>query len=336
MRYTVTSQSGGKKGPVPDQGSLGARPLHNRRQSPFSRPRAFTLVELLVVIAIIGILISMMLPAIQASREAARRAHCVNNLIQIGTGLQNYQSAYNMLPAGCTNKEGPIHNVAQGYQMGWMVQLLPYIEENVAFKHTDFTVSPYDAKNADVRAVPISMFLCPSYCGEQDIRPKGKDGEPEGRPVAISTYAGCQNDVETPIDVNNKGVLFLNSHITSDDVTDGTTHTIYVGEKISDEDDLGWMSGTRATLRNAGIDLSRSSSQFRYERRATEQPPAEGGPASDLYVGGFGSDHPGVCNFLFGDGRVQSIDKEIELNVLQKLANRADGELLSVGPTRGK
>ncbi len=328
MRYKVTSQSGGKKRTVSDRASLGARPLHKREQSPLSPPRAFTLVELLVVIAIIGILIGMMLPAIQASREVARRAQCVNNLVQIGVGLQNYQSAYNTLPAGSTNKEGPIHNVAQGYQMGWMVQLLPYIEENVPFKHIDFSVSPYDEKNAEVREVPISIFLCPSYCGEQQVRPQVKGGEPEGRPVAISTYAGCQNDVETPIDVNNNGVLFLNSHITADDVTDGTTHTIYVGEKIGGPDDLGWMSGTRATLRNAGSELAKSTSQ---NWGAMEQR-----PASDLYVGGFGSDHPGICNFLFGDGRVQSIDKYIDLNVLQKLANRADGELLTVNPTRGQ
>ena len=311
-------------------------------------PNAFTLVELLVVITIIGILIALLLPAVQAAREAARRAQCLNNLTQLGIALQNYESAHSVLPPGVVNEQGPIHNVAEGYHMGWLVQLLPYIEESATFKHVDFSVGVYDEKNAAVRAVGIALLSCPSYGGPRRNGPStegadavlgpmpgGMEGAPmpggmRGTPMpgdsglagtwTVSNYAGCHNDVETPINVDNNGVLYLNSHIGQEDVTDGATHTIYVGEKLGDEQDLGWMSGTRATLRNTGTSLDESD----------DVPP----PANDLVVGGFNSDHPGVCNFLFGDGRTQSISRSIEQEVLERLGSRADGQLLDRGPTR--
>ena len=124
--------------------------------------QAFTLVELLVVIAIIGILIALLLPAIQAAREAARRASCVDNLAQLGIALQNYESAHEHLPAGSINPTGPIRNVPQGNHLGWMVQLLPYIEEKVTFTHVDPVAGVYAPKNAPVREIPISLFICPS------------------------------------------------------------------------------------------------------------------------------------------------------------------------------
>ena len=315
------------------------------RPSP-QNPRAargFTLVELLVVIAIIGVLIALLLPAIQAAREAARRVSCVNNLAQLGVALENYQSARNVLPPGTIDKQGPIHNVPQGYQMSWIVQLLPYIEENVMFKQIDFSVGVYDEKNAQVRAVQLAQFTCPSDPGPNrngtalpGVKvPLVDNGEPYHPALpgtyALSSYAGCHNDVETPIDVTNNGVLFLNSHIREMDVTDGLTHTIYVGEKLRDDKDLGWMSGTRATLRNAGTALAPAWTRG----VKTDEPSEAEAKAGDLFVGGFGSAHPQVCNFLFGDGRVQSIAKDVELKVLQQLANRADGELLDRGPTRG-
>ncbi len=160
--------------------------------------------------------------------------------------------------------------------------------------------------------------------------------------------------MEVPIDANNNGVLFLNSHIREKDVTDGTTHTIYVGEKYGSQQDLGWLSGTRATLRNAGTELGQTLFDDGPHRIATEpgQPAAEtADPAEeneagkeiqqpaktepDLLVGGFGAFHPYGVNFLFGDGAVRIIRNDIDLSLLQQLANRADGKLLEKGPTRG-
>jgi prepilin-type N-terminal cleavage/methylation domain-containing protein/prepilin-type processing-associated H-X9-DG protein len=322
--------------------------------------RGFTLVELLVVITIIGILIALLLPAVQAAREAARRASCVNNLTQIGIALQNYESSHGVLPPGTIDKQGPIHNKPEGYHMGWLVQLLPYIEENSTFGHIDFSVGVYDKKNAPVRAIGISMFICPS-CGLQRFgtaesqRMSGPGGMGMGGPgmggpgmggpmggssqeetCVASNYAACHNDVEAPIDAKNTGVMFLNSHISQKDVTDGTTHTIYVSEKLPNENDLGWMSGTRATLRNTGSPINKDAN------RAWNASWGMGGPASekpaetpsDLVVGGFESSHSGTCNTLFGDGRVASLSAMTDPKVLQQLGNRSDGQLLKSGPTR--
>ena len=281
--------------------------------------RGFTLVELLVVISIIGILIALLLPAISAVRETARRAACSNNLTQLGVALQNYESAHGALPPGTVDRQGPIHNVARGYQMSWIVQLLPYLDEGSTAKHVDFSAGAYDPKNAAVRGLSLTLLRCPSsWAGPRH----NVEGAPQG--IGVTSYVGCHNDVEAPIDAANHGVLFLNSHVSQRDVTDGIANTIYAGEKVTDDGDLGWMSGTRATLRNAGRQPDNG------QQRAPEQAAAR----NDLFVGGFGSYHTGVCNFLFGDGGVRGMSARIELEVLQQLANRADGKLLTKGPTR--
>ena len=332
---------------------------------------AFTLVELLVVIAIIGILIALLLPAVQAAREAARRANCTNNLAQIGTALTNYQSAHLCLPPGTTDAKGPIYNVPQGNHISWMVHILPYIEEQNAFNQIDLALGAYGKKNAPVRSLSIGLFNCPSYPGSSFV------GGPASSKIAgLSNYAGCHNDAEAPIDENNNGVLYLNSRNRDKDVTDGTTHTIYVGEKLGAEWDLGWMSGTRATLRNCGTPINQTPWDYGSLSTGAGPPgttpawanlvdtgrgPAMPSPladadkgavaeakapdaaaptviptsAEDLKVGGFGSCHPTVTNFLFGDGAVQSVGDDIDPDILKQLGSRNDGKLLTSGPTRG-
>jgi len=295
----------------------------------------FTLVELLVVIAIIGILISLLLPAIQASREAARRCSCNNKLAQLGVALHNYEAAYEVLPPGVVEAKGPVRSEPIGYHMGWMVQILPYIEEGVTFDHVDFSQGVYQKKNAPVRAVPIELFTCPSDIGQLFDPAAG---------VAMTSYAGCHHDVESPIDADNHGVFFLNSHVRSRELKHGSSHTIFVGEKITRKGDLGWMSGTRATLRNTGS-LANSSGSFKYSNPSSNLPdedevlsagatgnPAVKAPAKTdprLRVGGFGCCHPGVIGFLFGDGSVQSFSNGINPATLQQLANRTDEKLLT-------
>lgn len=314
------------------------------------RRTGFTLVELLVVIAIIGILISLLLPAVQAARESARRMQCTNNLAQLGLALQSYEASHEVLPPGVVDSSGPIVNGPEGYHMSWIVQILPHIEQGVAFKHIDFAYGAYDKKNRDVAEIAISALRCPSDWG-------GGNG-----PV---NYAGCHHQLEAPIDAGNHGMFFLNSSLRTREVPDGASHTFFLGEKLVDASDLGWMSGTRTTLRNTGTPINRTSgseswegyevidfwgeasgesawdSYFRANEKQQAAPPGEakkepGAPIrltekqkqARKYVGGFSAAHPAVANFLFGDGSVKAIAEVIDLNVYQQLGHRNDGKLL--------
>jgi len=283
-----------------------------------TRLRGFTLVELLVVIAIIGILVALLLPAIQAAREAARRSSCLNNMMQLGLATHNYEFNYEALPPGVTDTKGPIRNEPQGQHVSWLVKILPYMEENALWRKFDQAAGAYADVNAEVRSVPVSVMICPSFPGEKTNKAKT---------IAITTYAGCYHDVEAPIDADNHGLMFLNSRVRFDEIEDGSSKTLLIAEKLlKGPEDLGWVSGTRATLRNTGKIEKRTP---RFE--AAAEPGAEPPPqtvAESLFVGGFGGYHPGVFNANFADGSTRAITEEIDANVWQLLGNRADGQII--------
>jgi prepilin-type N-terminal cleavage/methylation domain-containing protein/prepilin-type processing-associated H-X9-DG protein len=298
------------------------------------RPRGFTLIELLVVIAIIAVLIAMLLPAVQAAREAARRAQCCNNLVQIGIALQNYESSHERLPPGVVNVSGPVLDQAKGYHFGWLAQILPYCEQGNIYNHLNFRLGVYEAQNMTSRCLMVESFLCPSD-GVSNRR--GATG------LAMSNYAGCHNDLETPIAANNNGVLFLNSSVRYEDITDGSSLTIFACEKTNDGLDEGWASGTRATLRNMGSRPIASGRRgpggkqlFEVVDENDNVSVAAGadGAATALqdalkFVGSFGSRHPGGRNVAMGDGSVRFIKSTMANTIGRRLANRADGELIS-------
>lgn len=225
---------------------------HNRRSrlSCVAKPvaEAFTLVELLVVIAIIGVLVGLLLPAVQAAREAARRMQCSNNLVQLGIAIHNYEMAHQVLPPGTIDAKGPIVHLPIGFHHSWIVQILPMLDERTAYRLIDHKQSIYSAANVQVRAHGINILVCPSTW---------TNGGP------FSNYAGVHHDSEVPIDVTNNGAFFLNSRLRYDDFTDGVSHTFFVGEKLIDDTDLGWSSGTRATLRNLGSGLNLTAAATR-------------------------------------------------------------------------
>jgi prepilin-type N-terminal cleavage/methylation domain-containing protein/prepilin-type processing-associated H-X9-DG protein len=202
----------------------------------------FTLVELLVVIAIIGVLVALLLPAVQAAREAARRSSCGNNLTQMALAIHNYEMAHGCYPPGTIDAAGPIVNTAAGYHHNWLVQILPYIEEQPSYNALDKTLSIYHPKNTPVTNRTPRWTKCPSCSAAWNGN--------------ISNYAACHHDKEKPIDAKDHGVFFLNSFTRYDDITDGSSHTIFVGEKLPDAWDLHWLSGTRGTLRNMGVPIN--------------------------------------------------------------------------------
>lgn len=268
-----------------------------------------TLIEVLMVVFIIAVILSLVLPAVQASRGAALRVQCTNNLKQIILALHNYETQLGVLPPGVVNPTGPISNQPNDLHIGWILQLLPYMEQMGVAGAADTRYSVYDIVNQTAALTRINSLTCP------DDRPSGSTTR-----LGYSSYAASHHDVEAPIDVDNHGMFFLNTCLRQADIDDGSSFTFFVGEKRTAPDDLGWMSGTRSTLRNTG-------SPLRVGSRGPSTPP-DVAPQNDLYVGGFGSGHADVVNFAFGDGSVRFVRATVDPRILRLLGNRADGEPL--------
>ncbi|MFO1002283.1 MAG: DUF1559 domain-containing protein [Planctomycetaceae bacterium] len=288
--------------PLLESTSTGGRRLLFRR--------GFTLIELLVVIAIIAILIALLLPAVQQAREAARRTQCKNNLMQLGIAMHNYEMGFEILPSGTVNLTGPIHNLEEGYHMSWLVQLLPAIEQAAIFGSINFNESVYAPANMGARAMSIPAFQCPS-----DNR----------QSVGGSSYAGCFGGNDVAIDMNNNGLLFLNSGVGYQEIRDGASNTILAGERIMVPGlrDLGWMSGTMSTLRNTGVAINKGWD-------VGGPTPARNGSMtpltapSDTATSGYSSRHTGGAQFVFADGSVRFLSENINLETYSNLGNRED------------
>jgi prepilin-type N-terminal cleavage/methylation domain-containing protein len=310
-----------------------------------SFPRGFTLVELLVVIAIIGVLISLLLPAVQAAREAARRSSCNNNVRQLIIAVHDYEFGHEEFPTGVTNKTGPVRNLPEGDHLGWIPRILPELGEPARHRLIDFTVGAYHKRNDPARQTIIPTIICPSSPLME---------------APISNYAGVHHHKEAPIDADNSGMFFLNSRLKLEDLRDGAAYTLFIGEKLPEPDeDLGWMSGTAATLRNTGSPLNAPllpgaggpgggnawtgsppwyGSELIDEldgvvKPKTDEGPVDpyikqgGNPKAPLFVGGFASRHHGGVPFAFGDGSVRFITETIDPKTLEQLAHRHDGKV---------
>ena len=200
------------------------------------------------------------------------------------------------------------------------MQVLPYIEQANTYRRYDFRRGVYDVANTTALEVRPGLFICPMSGG------------------GMTNYVGCHHDVEAPIDADNHGVLYLNSHVGYDDITDGPACTILLGEVREQRDlELG-LGNTRGTLRNTGSLINAPEPTF----PAASKPFATAGQASDelegvsgdesfvplYFVGGFSSKHGFGANFLFCDGSVHFLKDGIDARVFRHLGHRADGEII--------
>ena len=309
------------------------------------------------MIAIIGILVALLLPAVQAAREAARRAQCTNNLRQLALALQNYQSSHGAFPTGAQAPVPSQPRTAQvnfGNTISWHARILPFMEEQSIYDQIDWTKG-YE-ENKAVSLQPVKGFFCPSSPAElqrgvfvssqvngENVYTQHYDGVagPLFNPaVGIKAYSDPKTGMIVDSALNpacsgtnrrhfaKLGVLFPDSKVSTAKITDGTSHTIAIGERNMGE--TGWIAGLSnaftwpcdaAGFKNVefGINLCREddpSSTAHCEPYGNSRP--------------FSSYHPGGVHFAWCDGSVSFVVEDTDLAVLQAVASRNFEETLTI------
>jgi prepilin-type N-terminal cleavage/methylation domain-containing protein len=292
----------------------------------FTRRNAFTLVELLVVIAIIGTLIALLLPAVQAAREAARRMSCANNLKQIGIALHLYHDAHRRLPPGWTAHDpstGAPHWFGEpGW--AWSSTILPYMEQNAIYKDlVHFELPITDPANAAARVIPISSYRCPTDIGDDTFVLQGGGpylGSGGYTPVELATnnYVGVFGTVDLHFvcpgtECVGSGVFFLNRGVRFREITDGLSQTFIVGERSSKLAPSTWV----------GMVTGGEHAPARVVAVATYPPNSEEQPVH--YFHNFSSYHVSGTHFLAADGAVRLVGDDIDEAIYHALCTR-DGE----------
>jgi hypothetical protein len=319
-----------------------------RRYSKIVSRRAVTLLDLLVVIAIIGLLCSLLVPAIHASREAARKMQCQNNLRQLGIAAQLHHNSLGHFPTGGWGWTWA-GEARRGYGVdqpgGWAFTLLPYSEEGDLFELSSIGNDSFESV-AKVLQVPRPVYYCPSrrrpalypykntfiprqrnanavleaaktdYAanagdGYYDWGPELPEGPRDDSPVSVSTYAWSTHA--------NRGLVYVRSVIRSADIRDGTSATLMFGEKSLREDK--WTTGD-----DFGDDQSCYIGHDYDTVRWVDDPPVHDRIGNFRF---FGSAHLGVANFVFCDGATRAVPYSVDRRIFQALGNRQDGKVVA-------
>ena len=306
------------------------------RPSGSATRSGFTLIELLVVIAIIAVLVALLLPAVQQARESARRNQCINNLKQFGLAVHNFVDANQTLPS---SRMGPQHAT-------WFVQLLPYVEQTPLYNSWNLQQSYYMQTPA-AQTTWVPLFNCPTRRGSMlssqfEISSTGQP-DTNQHPGILADYAanggqfvnsivdnpachGTMCSANSQVNASNQ-ITSTQSQTALRDITDGTTHTFLIGEKHVPDTKYGQSGPSWGDGCVFNGDFPRN-----YNRLAGLPSFNLGQGPTDLagpWHCKFGSDHVGICNFAFTDGHVSALSNQTDINVLQKLAVRDDGQVVN-------
>jgi len=255
------------------------------------KSRAFTLVELLVVIAVIGVLVSLTLPAISATREAARRNSCTNNLRQIGIAIQSYHQAKEYFPVGCVERRPWNDSSGTKRQIAWSAFLLPHLDEQNLHEQIDFSKAFDAEENKRAAAIILPVYVCPtSTRGPTLVKGRG--------PI---DYGGIYGERITSPNSPAKGMMLIDTRLDVDDCSDGISNTLIVAE------DSAWPDGQWIN----GLNI------FDQAFAVNDAPAFE----NDIR-----SFHPGGAVGVFVDSHVRFIPESIDSAVLAAICTRAGGE----------
>ncbi len=316
------------------------------------RRPAFTLIELLVVIAIIGVLVGMLLPAVQQAREAARRASCQNNLKQIGLGFHNFESANRYFPTAV--KVGD----AEHY---WVAQILPYLEHNPLAEIYDYSVSYKDVLNQEAVSYSLDFLTCPSNPEGPLDDPYFVNGSWGSNPadyggimmVSGSVYSGGYLSYPKPSNTatflgNSKRIKTAGGRgLQHKDILDGTSKTIavaemagrpqvwYFGRKVPDSGTAATMSSTAMYVRNSGWPTINAQSIKGFQLNLAEPLPKDQfktGPQmiNGTNKGGIYGFHPGAAGFVMVDGSVNFLPETSSADIVAAACTFAGGEAISL------
>jgi hypothetical protein len=305
---------------------------------PGRRGAAFTVLELLVVVAIIGVLVGLLLPAVQRVREAANRMRCADHLKQIGLATHHYHDSYGFLPPCRAGK---------GYA-SWAVLLLPYLEQDALYRQWDLTRYYYQ-QPPGAREVDVPVYFCPSRrppaglskSGDFRSLPAPPPWFPDEVPGGLGDYASCGGD---STGVNNGAIVDADSRYAGSgteqvlvswksktrfaDITDGLSQTFLFGEKHVRPDQLGmggqWRAAPWGSAHSEDNSVYNGDFLGASARAAGFGYPLARSP-TDTYARNFGSYHPGVCQFVMGDGSARSVAVSVAEATLDRLARRNDG-----------
>lgn len=299
-----------------------------------TRRRAFTLVELLVVIAIIGILVALLLPAIQAARGAARRASCINNMKQIALAAQNYHDTHRVLPAGGLNWSTPPGqiNPPRYRNVSLFVLILPQLEQGPLSESWDFN-DPWQNVLTGRAATVLDALICPSDYLMSKIAVDGS-----GRQFGMTSYGGC-GGVQSyqPANATRDGIFYMNSSIRLADIADGTSTTLLFGERYHLDMDYDNNAGSYTKMPGWGYWCPSSGAPGMGDVTLGTMVPinyrhpagvAVNATYEERRITAMGSGHSGGCNVALADGATRFVAENVDNTLWRALSTRAGSETI--------